>query len=174
MNKADESIRRICIASIKRHTCKPIAYPLTSIYETESIYEMDNVISSAISYQDNELPIALTFVDSNNWTLLTTRSIISTIDGLTKHALSRNVVHSTWGDFKGYKDKPTTLGRLTLSDYSTLDVLTETGYASMIMIYGIMTLIGKETSNEEQINKTLSRYQNRGFFDQTDEYSFNN
>jgi hypothetical protein len=147
---------------------KPIDYPLTRIYETESIYEMDKVISSAIIYQDSELPIALTYVDSNNWTLLTTRAIISKIDGLTKHSLSHSVAKWTWGDFKGYKEKPTTLGRLTLNDSSTLDVLTETGKASMIMIYGIMTLTGQETSNEEQINKTLSRYQNRGFFDQTD------
>jgi hypothetical protein len=133
----------------------------------ETIYEMDKAISSAIIYQDCELPIALTYVDSNNWTLLTTRTIISKIAGLTKHSPSRSVAKWTWGDFKGYKENTTTLGRLTLTDSSTLDVLTETGKASMIMIYGIMTLTGQETSNEEQINKTLSRYQNRGFFDQT-------
>jgi hypothetical protein len=50
----------------------------------------------------------------------------------------------------------------------TLDIIIETGKASMIIIYGIMTLTGKETSTEEQVNKTLNRYQNRGFFDQPD------
>ena len=147
---------------------KPIDYPLTKIFETESISDIEKGISSTFNHQDNELPIALTYVDANNWTLLTTRTIISNINGLTKQALSRWVLKWTWGDFKGYKEKPTTLGRLTLNDSSTLDILTETGKASMIMIYGIMTLTGQETSNDEQINKTLSRYQNRGFFDQTD------
>ena len=119
-------------------------------------------------YQNNELPIAMTYVDADNWTLLTTRNIVSNIKGDTKQALVSKVVNWTWGDFKGYQEKPTTLGRLTLDDDTTLYVLTETGKASMIMIYGIMTLIGQETSTEEQINKTLSRYQNRGFFDQPD------
>jgi hypothetical protein len=165
MQKTDESIRRICIASIKRHTIKPINYPLTKIFESQSFSDIDEKISSTFTHQENELPIALTHVDNNNWTLLTTKKIISNINGDIKQALANNIAKRTWNDFKGYKEKPITLGHLTLDDNSTLDVLIETGKASMIIIYGIMTLTGQETSTEEQINKTLSRYQNRGFFD---------
>jgi hypothetical protein len=168
MQKTNESIRRICIASIKRHTIKPINYPLTKIFESQSLSDIDEKISSTFSHQENELPIALTHFDNNNWTLLTTKKIISNINGDIKQALANNVAKRTWNDFKGYKEKPITLGHLTLDDNSTLDVLIETGKASMIIIYGIMTLTGQETSTEEQINKTLSRYQNRGFFDQPD------
>jgi hypothetical protein len=35
----------------------------------------------------------------------------------------------------------------------------------MIMIYGIRTLTGREISTADQINKTLSRYQKRGFLE---------
>jgi len=168
MQKSDESIRRICVASIKRHTIKPIDYPLTKVFETQLLVNIDETISSAFRHFENELPIALTYVDKSNWTLLTTRQIISNINGAVKQTLTENVIQRKWNDFKGYKDKSTTLGQLTLADNMTLDIIIETGKASMIIIYGIMTLTGKETSTEEQVNKTLNRYQNRGFFDQTD------
>jgi len=168
MQKSDESIRRICVASIKRHTIKPIDYPLTKVFETQLLVNIDETISSAFRHFENELPIALTYVDKSNWTLLTTRQIISNINGDVKQTLTENVIQRKWNDFKGYKDKSTTLGQLTLADNMTLDIIIETGKASMIIIYGIMTLTGKETSTEEQVNKTLNRYQNRGFFDQPD------
>lgn len=147
---------------------KPIDYPLTKVFETNLLMDIDETISSAFGHIENELPIALTHVDQNNWTLLTTRQIISNINGDLKQTLTENVIQRNWNDFKGYKDKSTTLGQLTLADNTILDFIIETGKASMIIIYGIMTLTGKETSTEEQVNKTLSRYQNRGFFDQHD------
>ncbi len=156
------------MASIKRHTMKPIDYPLTKVFETQFLVDIDETITSAFRQIENELPIALTLVDETNWTLLTTRQIVSNIEGNVKQTLTENVVEKKWNDFKGYKDKSTTLGQLTLADNTTLDFIIETGKASMIVIYGIMTLTGKETSTKEQVNKTLSRYQNRGFFDQPD------
>jgi hypothetical protein len=156
------------VASIKRHTMKPIDYPLTKVFETQFLVDIDETITSAFRQIENELPIALTLVDETNWTLLTTRQIVSNIEGNVKQTLTENVVEKKWNDFKGYKDKSTTLGQLTLADNTTLDFIIETGKASMIVIYGIMTLTGKETSTKEQVNKTLSRYQNRGFFDQPD------
>jgi hypothetical protein len=168
MQKSDESIRRICVASIKRHTIKPIDYPLTTVFETQFLADIDETITSTFRHFENELPIALTHVDETSWTLLTMRQIISNINGNVKQTLTESVIQRKWNDFKGYKDKSTTLGQLTLADNTTLDFIIETGKASMIIIYGIMTLTGKETSTEEQVNKTLSRYQNRGFFDQPD------
>ena len=147
---------------------KPIDYPLTKVFETELLGDIDETISSAFRHLENELPIAITHVDKTNWTLLTTRQIISNINGDVKQTLTENVIQRKWNDFKGYKDKSTTLGQLTLVDNTTLDIIIETGKASMIIIYGIMTLTGKETSTAEQVTKTLSRYQNRGFFDQLD------
>ena len=147
---------------------KPIDYPLTKVFETQLLTDIDETISFAFRHFENELPIALTHVDKANWTLLTTRQIISNINGNLKQTLTDNVIQRKWNDFKGYKDKSTTLGQLTLADNTTLDFIIEPGKASMIIIYGIITLTGKETSTEEQVNKTLSRYQNRGFFDQHD------
>ncbi len=142
MQKTDESIRKICIAAIKRHTIKPIHYPLTKILETQLLTDLDNNISASFAHLENELPIAITLVDNNNWTLLTTRKIITNNKGTIKHTFANKVAEWAWNDFKGYKQKPVTLGKLTLDDNSTLDTIIETGNASMIMIYGIMTLTG--------------------------------
>lgn len=141
---------------------------MTKIFESQSLLEIDEKISSAFAHHENELPIVLTHVDNNNWTLLTTRQIVSNINGEIKQSLAKKVVHRKWNDFKGYKEKPTTLGQLTLDDNTNFNIFIETGNASMIIIYGIMMLTGQETSTEEQINKTLSRFKNRGFFDQSD------
>lgn len=141
---------------------------MTKIFESQSLLEIDEKTSSAFTHYENELPIAMTLVDSNNWTLVTTKQIVSNINGEIKQTLAKNVTQRKWNDFKGYKETSTTLGQLTLDDNTTLDIFIETGNASMIIIYGIMMLTGQETSTEEQINKTLSRYQNRGFFDQSD------
>jgi hypothetical protein len=167
MHKTDESLRKICIASIKRYTFKPFDYPLTTIFETQTASEIGDIVPIASIDQQNELPIALTYVDRYNWTLLTTKTILSTIKGeLNKIEVSK-VIERTWGDFKGYEKLPTTLGVLTLNDDTTFQVLIETGKASMILIYGIMTLVKQETS-VDAINKTLNRYQKRGLFDQQD------
>ncbi len=92
MQKSDESIRRICVASIKRHTMKPIDYPLTKIFETQLLVDIDKTISSVFRHIENELPIALTHVDKTNWTLLTTRQIVSNINGDVKQTLTEDVV----------------------------------------------------------------------------------
>jgi hypothetical protein len=145
MQKSDESIRNICVASIKRHTIRPIDYPLTKVFESQVLADIDNIISSAFRHLENELPIALIKVDNNNWTLLTTRQIISNINGEIKQALKEVVTHWKWNDFKDNKNQSTTLGQLTLNGNATIDILIETGKASMIMIYGIMTLTGLVT-----------------------------
>lgn len=165
MQKTDESIRKICIASIKRHTIKPINYPLTSIFETQPLKGFNNTIATAFEHEEGELPIVMTFVDNDNWTLLTTKKIISRIKGDINHASATSITSWKFNDFKGFKDKPITYGYLLLEDATKLDIIIETGAPSMMMIYGIMTLT-QLTTAPLQIEKTLSRYIKRGFFEE--------
>ena len=65
MQKNDESIRNICVASIKRHTIRPIDYPLTKVFESQVLADIDNKISSAFRHLENELPIQMTFEGRN-------------------------------------------------------------------------------------------------------------
>ena len=77
----DDSIRKICVAAVRRHTIHPIDYPLTRLFGTESIAEISKTISDKCTFLRTELPIALTFVNDHNWTLVTTRKIITILDG---------------------------------------------------------------------------------------------
>lgn len=144
MEKSDKSIRNICIASIKRHTFKPIDYPMTKIFETEALSEINMPVD--ISHHEDELPVVLCLFDENNWTLVTTRKIISNISGNRGLAHGIDVQEWKFNDFKGYKDKYITKGELILNDGKMLQIVIETGYASMMMIYGIMTLMGQVQS----------------------------
>ena len=124
---------------------KPLICQFTNIFESQSLLDMEEAIVSSFNHFESELPIALTKIDDSNWTLLTTKQIISNISGELKHTLAEGVIHTDWNDFKGYKHQSTTVGKLTLKDDSTMYVLVETGKASMIMIYGIMTLTAQRS-----------------------------
>lgn len=140
MNERDESIRRICVASIKRSTNNASGYSFTKIFETQSMADIDKGISAVFLSTEKEVPIALTYLDNSNWTLVTTRQIISNIDGQIKQVFIENIVQCKWGDFKSSNDKPITLGQLALADNSPINIFIETGHASMIVIYAIKTL----------------------------------
>src|SRR5476651_2592743 len=112
--KTDNSIRNISIASIKRSTIKPYDFPLTKFFETEKLTELNNNTLELSATIENELPIAQTVIDPMNWTLITTRQIISCVDGVTKNAPMDKIVRSEWNDFKGYRKIAFTIGFVQL------------------------------------------------------------
>ena len=90
---------------------------------------------------ENELPISQTTVNKNNWTLITTRQIITSIDGIIKTAKAGTVNSWHWNDFKGYNKTDYTMGELQLDNQQKLEIFLETGKASLVMIYAIMALV---------------------------------
>jgi hypothetical protein len=135
--KNDHSIRNICIAAIKRHTIKPIDFSFASILETELAPKFSN----GLAVIDGELPVARTFIDKDNWTFVTTRSIIVCDQGKIHESLAGRIKSWYWGDFNVYKDDPVIMGGLKLDNGILLKVHIERGKASMITIYAIMTLV---------------------------------
>src|ERR1700733_14172934 len=97
--KSDTSIRNICIASIKRHTIKPFDFLCTKIFETETFPEIYNDTFKLSDIHENERPISQTTIDKNNWTLVTTRQIISCVAGITKITGAESVLNWKWNDF---------------------------------------------------------------------------
>ncbi|HEY2580577.1 MAG TPA: hypothetical protein VGI43_02145 [Mucilaginibacter sp.] len=93
--KTDTSIRNICIASIKRKTIRPIDFSLTKFFQTETFSEIYINNFKLSDTSENELPISQTIIDKTNWTLVTTRQIISCVDGITKIAKADNIVTCT-------------------------------------------------------------------------------
>lgn len=79
MNKADKSKHDISIASIKRCTFQPYDYQLTKFYESNSDFPYSDL---NLELKENELIICSTFIDSKNYSVLTTRKLITTENGI--------------------------------------------------------------------------------------------
>jgi len=141
--KSDKSVRNICIAAIKRHTIPLYDFSLTSFFEKELWHEFDNSISVFSNVVEDELPVSMVSIDKNNFTLVTTRQILTCQGGIIRSAKPYNIISWEWNDLKGYTDNPFTCGHLTFSDKQVFEVFIETGKASMVMIYAIRTLIGQ-------------------------------
>jgi hypothetical protein len=152
--KTDLSIRNICIASIKRKYSGLANWHFTRHFETETFSDIDDRYKLSDIHL-NELPISQVVIDASNWTLITTRQIITCYNGVTKTMAATDVKGWHWNDFKGYRKTPYTVGRLEVEydrshkificpgeveDLRDLKIYIETGIASIVTIYAIMTL----------------------------------
>jgi hypothetical protein len=139
MMKSDKSIHAICIASIKRSTMKPYNFKWTKFYESNSEYPYSGL---EINLIESELYICSTVIDQDNYSILTTRRLITKQNGLLSVGNIQGAIDKQYGDFKGYKDITYTFGCVRLESGDELNYFIETGKASMVMIYGVRTLIG--------------------------------
>jgi hypothetical protein len=137
--KTDKSIHNICIASIKRSTIKPYDFKWTKFYEVNTDFQYTEL---GINLAESELFICSTFIDKDNFSILTTRRLLTMRDGQLDSGNIQGATDNLYGDFKGYKTKDFTFGLVQLENGNELKYFIETGNASMIMIHGVRTLIG--------------------------------
>ena len=139
--KSDRSIRNICIAAIKRHTIPPFNFLFSKIVEAQ------DELPGAFAALDGELPISITSVDNLHWTLVTTRRVVSCINGSITECEAKHIKSWFWGAFNASNREPVLFGELKLEGDDIHAVHIETGKASMITIYAIMTLVGQIKSS---------------------------
>jgi len=110
---------------------------LTRIYETETMAD----IPFSENAETEELPIACTYTDANNYTLITTRRIY-TVKGSSPHAVPfQDIKAYKFGDFKGMRDNPVTIGNVTTFIGESFPVLIESGKPSMVVVNAVGTLL---------------------------------
>ena len=110
---------------------------LTRIYDTETMAD----VSFTEDAGTGELPIACTYIDINNYTLITTRRIFTTKDG-SKYAVPfQDIKTYNFGDFKGMRDSPVTIGGVTTTNGEGLPVLIESGKPSMVVVNAVETIL---------------------------------
>jgi len=90
---------------------------------------------------ENELFICSTLIDKDNFSILTTRKLLTQLDGQLYSENIQGAIDKLYGDFKGYKNKDFTFGLVQLQNGKELKYFIETGKASMVMIHGVRTLI---------------------------------
>jgi len=150
MTKSDKSKHDICIASIKRCTFKPYEYKLTKFYETNSDF-YTTYPNITLDIFDEELIISSTIIDACNFSVLTTRQLITMENGFTYYGDIETAIHESYGDFKGYKTSLFTFGHVRLKEGHDLKYFIEIGNASMIMIHGVRTLIRVQKMSTHQV-----------------------
>jgi hypothetical protein len=142
MTKSDKSKHNICIASIKRSTIKPYDFKWTKFYESNLDFPYSQL---HLDLTENELIICSTFIDADNYSILTTQRLITKQDGQTCtgniEGATTKITDHLHADFKGYKGKLFTFGHLQLQNGTDLKYFVETGNVSMVMIHGVRTLM---------------------------------
>lgn len=147
--KTDKSIHNICIASIKRSTIKPYDFKWTKFYDANIDFPYSGL---EIDLVDDELFICSTFIDKDNFSVLTTRRLLTRQDGQLCAANMQAATDKLYGDFKGYRDKDYTFGLIQLQNGNELKYFIETGNASMVMIHGVRTLIRTNEMTQNQVD----------------------
>lgn len=117
---------------------KPYDFKWTKFYESNTDFPYTEL---QIDLADTELFICSTFIDKYNFSILTTRRLLTQLEGQLFAGNMQGATDKLYGDFKGYKDKGFTFGLVQLPNGNELKYFIETGKASMVMIYGVRTVI---------------------------------
>lgn len=152
MKKSDKSIHNICVAKIKRSTMKPYDFKWTTFYEDDSKVLFQNY---PFELHDDELIICSTLIDSNNFSILTTRKLITTENGIMNSGSLINAENLLYGEFKS-KEEDFTFGKIQLENGEILKYFIETRKASMVMVQGVKTAIDIQQMTEIQVEKVTN------------------
>ncbi|SHM53931.1 hypothetical protein [Chryseobacterium polytrichastri] len=157
MRKSDKSIHRICIAKIKRSTMKPYDFKWATFYENNSKILFQHY---PFELHDEELIICSIIIDSDNFSILTTRKLITNENGTLHFGSLINAKNQLYGEFKS-KDEDFTFGKVELEDGEILKYFIETRRGSMIMVQGVKTSIDIQKRTEKQVEKVANIYNNK-------------
>ena len=128
---------------------KPYDFKWTKFYETNSEFTYSGL---QLDLTEDELIICSTIIDKDNFSILTTRRLLTNQDGQLSTGNIQNATDKFYGDFKGYQDKAYTFGQVHLQDGNELIYFIATGNASMVIIHGIRTLIATSQMTNKQVN----------------------
>ena len=137
---------------------KPYDFKWTKFYEADTDFPYTGL---QLDLAENELFICSTFIDKENFSILTTRRLLTQLDGKLCSGNIQGATDKLYGDFKGYKDKEFTFGMVQLQNGNELKYFIETGKASMIMIHGVRTLIGTNEMTATQVDNIGRAWNNR-------------
>lgn len=137
MRKSDKSIRNITLAKVKRSLMADAVCKFTKTYDTETMADAPFLENA----ETEELPIACTYIDINNYTLITTRRIFTVEDCLKHTVLFQDIKAYKFGDFKGMRDNPVTIGNVTTFNGESFPFLIERGKPSMVVVNAVGTLL---------------------------------
>lgn len=135
--KSDKSIHNIVIAKIKRSTILPYDFKWSKFYENNSEFNGEKL---SIELEQEELIICSCVINDKNYSILTSKRLISCINNEITLGSVQNAKDKFYGEFKSQKENYT-FGTVELKNGEHIKYFIETGRASMIMIQGVRTAI---------------------------------
>lgn len=136
MPKSDRSVHNIVVAAIKRCVLDDYDFEMTHYYESKEEFLIFH--GEVIEMAEEEIPICSVIIDKYNWTIMTTRRLMTSEKGLLTQASTRHVLGGIYyGDFRGCRFPAQTIGRVLLENGSKMNFFMETGRASVVMIHGL-------------------------------------
>lgn len=140
---------------------KPCDFKWTRFYEPDIDFKMFYP-GIAIDMDAGELVICSTMINADNFSILTTRRLITAAQGVLYSGAIMGATEAAddtgrlYGNFKGYPDHAYTFGQLRLAEGTELKYFIETGKASMVMIHGVRTAIRMQAMTAVQAGKVTA------------------
>jgi hypothetical protein len=140
MEKSDAYLKKRTIMKIKASTMTPYDFQFTKFYEiSDNEYPVEFV--DGFILKETELPVCFTKINIDNWYLLTTRQVIGYLNEGKFQISLEDILSYDWGDYKRAKLMPYTFIKMELKDGKVYKLPLEVGKASMVTIYGFLTLL---------------------------------
>lgn len=134
---------------------KPYDFKWTKFYDAKTDYPNTEL---SFNLEENELIICSTIIDVDNFSILTTRQLVTKRQGQIYSGYIQGAIDKQYGDFKGHKDKSITHGQVQLINGKELNYFIETGKASMVMIHGVRTLLRTTKMTNKQIDNVTKTW----------------
>jgi len=137
--KTDEIIKGVVVAAIRRHSMEMENWVHTFLWDfSSSGIKAELLLHCPIA--PGELPILYSYLDSENWTLVTTRRIFGSCEGKVGFVCAQDIIESKIGNFKGHGLQKVEQMQIRTQSSEPLLCPFETGKASMGTIYAVRTL----------------------------------
>jgi hypothetical protein len=98
---------------------KPYDFKWTKFYESNSDFTYAGL---QVNLREDERFICSTVIDADNYSILTTKQLITKQEGQINSGDLEGATDKQYGDFKGYKDKSLTFGQVQLENGIDLNV----------------------------------------------------
>ena len=131
---------------------KPYDFKWTKFYDFDTIFPYTGLY---LDLAESELIICSTVIDKDNYSILTTRQLITKKEGQLNTGDIQGATDKLYGDFKSY-EKSITFGQIELKNRNVLTYFIETGKASMVMIQSVRTIISTTQMTNKQVDNVTN------------------
>lgn len=138
--KTDEQIKKIVTASIRRHSMDINTWKHTRFWDEGEI-ELNTELFQKCNFDENELPIIYSYIDSSNWTMFTTKAVQFSDEKLFNKIKVTDIKNYKFGNFKGISNQTVEKMIIETKNNEIYKCPFETGRASMGSVYALRTLI---------------------------------